>query len=82
MSFRHTYVTEFLYKAGVPNELQKVEQALLKHGTARWQGNDNGLGYFHGVIKDSNGHDIKENEEEILKEVLEAGAVIKIVFET
>jgi len=49
MSYRHTYITEFLYKSGKTDELILIEDALVKYGTVHWSGRGDGLGYFHGV---------------------------------
>lgn len=83
MSFRHTYITEFLYKHGRDEELKKIREILEKWGTLNWQrsSTDNQLGYFHGVIKDLDGNEIKSQEQRILDELEKAGARIKIVFE-
>jgi hypothetical protein len=81
MSFRHTVITEFLYKANSHGELNKLETLLNDYGNFKWQGNDN-LGYFHGIIKDLNGIDTKEQENEIVEHILkETGVRIKIVIE-
>jgi len=83
MSFRHTYITEYLYKHGRDAELEAIKNALEKEGTVTWEGssNDNQLGYFHGVIKDLDSYDTKNREEEIIKELEKVGCKIKIVFE-
>lgn len=83
MSFRHTYITEYLYKHGRKNELQEIENALEKYGTVSWcpSSNDNELGYFHGVIKDLDSFSTKEEEKEIVNAIEKSGARIKIVFE-
>ena len=83
MSFRHTYITEYLYKNGRDKELEAIKNALEKEGTVNWfcSSNDNQLGYFHGVIKDLNSVDTKNREQEIIKELEKVGCKIKIVFE-
>lgn len=82
MSFRHTYITEFLYKFGKEEEIEKIRDALQKYGTAEWKRGGEGLGYFHGVFKDLNGQEIKNSEREIIKDIEDkTGVKIKIVFE-
>ncbi len=83
MSFRNTYITEFLYKHGRDEELETIKKALEEEGTVNWSCslNDSQLGYFHGVIKDLDGHDTKLREKEIVDKIENAGARIKIVFE-
>ena len=82
MSFRHTYITEFLYKSGRPDELKTIEEALDKYGTVNWHCKGmEGLGYFHGIIKDSNGVDTKLEEEHIVKDLETKGVRIKIILE-
>lgn len=82
MSFRHTYITEFLYKANGEAELKAIHDALDKYGTVNWEGKGmEGLGYFHGVIKDLNGFDTKDAEQEIIKDLESKGVRIKIVLE-
>lgn len=80
MSFRHTYITEFLYKANSEAELKKIEDALQEFGSVFWRGRE-GMGYFYGVIKDLNGQDTKLEEENIIKKLADLGVRIKIVFE-
>lgn len=80
MSFRHTYITEYLYKHGRDEELKSIETALDKYGTVNWHG-ENGQGYFYGVIKDLDSYETKNQEQEILDSLEKAGARIKIVFE-
>lgn len=82
MSFRHTCITEFLYKFGNKKELDLIEKTLNEYGTFFWCGKGmEGLGYFHGIIKDLNSLDTKEQENEILKRLLDIGVKISIVFE-
>lgn len=82
MSFRHTYVTEFLYKSGRQEELDAIRNCLEKYGTAEWIGRGmEGLGYFHGIIKDLDSYETKNMEKEIIEDVLKNGARIAIVFE-
>ena len=80
MSFRHTYITEFLYKATLPEELKKIEETLNIFGVVFWHGHNN-MGYFHGIIKDWNGIDVKNEEEKIVKKLKDMGVNIKIVIE-
>lgn len=87
MSFRHTYITEFLYKHGLDKELKDIEETLAKYGTVAWKGGNNigheQLGYFHGVFKDLNGHDMEKGGEgeSIIKELASKGVKIAIVYE-
>lgn len=83
MSFRHTAITEFIYRGGSPDEVDAIADVLAKYGHFEWQHTSmNGLGYFHGIIKDLNGSDIKNEEETIIADVLEkCGVRIKIVLE-
>ena len=81
MSFRHTYITEFLYKHGLEEELKNIKKTLGRFGTVNWNGRD-GLGYFHGVIKDLDSYETKENEKEIVHELEKLEVQIKIVFES
>lgn len=81
MSFRHVYVTEFLYKANNQKELDEIRKALEEFGTANWHCKGmEGLGYFHGVIKDLNGHDTESQEQEIVDK-LAPKVRIKIIIE-
>jgi hypothetical protein len=80
MSFRNTFVTEFLYKADLPEEIRKIENALSQYGSVTWTGHD-GLGYFHGVIKDLDGFQTKSEEKEIVEALEKVGCRIKIVLE-
>lgn len=83
MSFRHTYITEFLYKHGKDEQLQAIRKALDEYGTVTWtcSSNDAELGYFHGIIKDLDSHETKNQEEKILQKLEELGVKMKIVFE-
>lgn len=83
MSFRHTAITEFLYKSGKQQELDAIEKVLNEYGYFEWSGKGMPqLGYFHGVIKDLNGTDTKEEEQKLIDEILEeTGVRIKIVIE-
>lgn len=87
MSFRHTYVTEFLYKAGRKEELDEIKKTLEAYGSVTWHGGQNEghteLGYFHGVFKDSNGYDMEKGGEgeAIIKELAAMGVRIAIVYE-
>lgn len=85
MSFRNTYVTEYFYKYGKENELEAIRQVLDKWGSVTWEGQgirtDKIYGYFHGVIKDLNSFDTKEDEQKIIDELEKVGCRIKIVFE-
>jgi hypothetical protein len=80
MSFRHTFITEFLYKYGREDELKQIEEALKEFGTVEWRGHD-GLGYFFGVMKDLDGNEMKSLEVEIKNKIALAGARVEIVFE-
>ncbi len=84
MSFRHTYITEFLYNNGRDEKLKAIKDILEKEGTVNWEPsfNDNQLGYFHGVIKDLNSYDTKNREQEIIHKLKKVGCDIKIVFES
>ena len=83
MSFRHTYITEFLYKYGRKEELAKIQETLEEFGTVKWEGfsGDKQLGYFHGVIKDLDNHETKNQEQEIVKKLKGLDVDMKIVFE-
>jgi hypothetical protein len=83
MSFRHTYTTEYLYKNNREDEIKNIEELLKEYGTATWQGNrTRGYGYFHGVIKDLDGHTVKNIESKILvKRLKKLKVKIKIVYE-
>jgi hypothetical protein len=81
MSFRHTFVTEFLYCHGKPEKLEAIAAALNEYGTPTWNGHD-GMGYFYGVIKDSNSVDTANQREEIIGKVRDAGAEVAIVLES
>lgn len=81
MSYRHTYITEFIYKAGDPHALKEIEEALGEYcDTVHWKGRD-GMGYFHGVIKDLNGQDTALEQEEIIRKLAKRNVRIKIVLE-
>ena len=80
MSYRHTYITEFLYKAGDPHKLREIEEALGEYGSVYWKGRE-GMGYFHGVIKDLNGQDTEKEIVEIKKMLERVGVRIEVVFE-
>lgn len=84
MSFRHTYITNYMYRHGQAKELAFIKDMLEKHGTVNWScsSNNGQLGYFHGVIKDSNSFDVKEKEgPELIKELKSHGIDIAIVYE-
>ncbi len=80
MSFRNTYVTEFLYKSSQQIELDTIGEALNQYGSVKWEGRE-GMGYFHGVIKDLNGIDTKTEESRIVSDLERRGVRIKIVIE-
>ena len=84
MSFRHTVITEFLYKFGREDELAKIAKVLDKYGNFKFQegGGKPYYGYFHGIIKDGDGHQTKLEEESIIKDVFDQTDVkLKIVYE-
>lgn len=82
MSFRHTFVTEFLYKGDKVEELKLIFRTLEKYGNVEWVGRGlKGLGYFHGVMKDLNSFDTKEMEKDITQELSKLGVRIQIIFE-
>lgn len=81
MSFRHTFITEFLYKYDRQEELKNIEEALKKYAfIVQWEGKDN-IGYYHGIIKDLDSYETKIAYQEILEELEKVGVRIKIVFE-
>ncbi len=81
MSFRHTFVTEFLYRFNSAEERYKIQDILKKYARAvYWQGHNN-VGYFHGVITDLDSFQTKIQYQETLEELEKAGVRIKIVFE-
>lgn len=83
MSFRHTFITEFLYKYDRQEELDKIRQALEEYsGNVKWEkaGQDY-YGYFHGTIKDLDSYETKNQEQEIINKLEKVGCKIKIVFE-
>lgn len=84
MSFRHTYITEFLYKGTIQTqeELRKISEVLDGYGTVKWEGGGMpGLGYFHGVIKDSDSFSSKEHDQEVRDKLKELGVRIEIIYE-
>lgn len=83
MSFRHTFITEFLYKSNKQDELDAIRKKLEEYGHVEWRGGGmEGLGYFHGIIKDSNGHDTKNEKEKIINEILiKTGVRLEIIIE-
>lgn len=84
MSFRHTFVTRFLYKFDQEEWLKEAEAILSKYsGNVEWRdcGSNSQYGYFHGVIKDLDGQETLLKEKEILEELEKAGIRIKIVYE-
>lgn len=83
MSFRHTYITEYFYKANREEELEAIRKVLEKWGSVKWegQGTQKIYGYFHGVIKDLDSFETKSQEQEIINELEKVGCKIKIVFE-
>lgn len=83
MSFRHTYVTEFLYRFDKEEDLEKIKNALEKYGTVKFEksGGRDYYGYFHGVIKDLDSYSTKEEESKIVRELSNLDCKIKIVFE-
>lgn len=81
MSFRHTYVTEFLYKYDKLDEMKAIWNCLDKYGTVNWHGPNDYYGYIHGIIKDLDGHETRKIETKIIKELRDLGCEIKIVFE-
>ncbi len=85
MSFRHTYITDFLYRGGETGEesLKNIEETLNKYGTVNkeFRGVE-GWGYFHGIIKDLDSYETKEKEEEIIETLKDLGVNLKIVYES
>ncbi len=81
MSFRHTYITNFLYRHGKQEEMDAIKDILAEYGTVDFVGRDN-LGYLHGVIKDLDGAQIKETvEQELTARLKEFGVNILINYE-
>ncbi len=84
MSFRNTYTTQFFYKHGQKDELDKIRVALEKYcRLVEWQecGSHEGIGYFHGFISGLYPDEVKEQEAEISAELEKEGIRIKIVYE-
>lgn len=83
MSFRHTYITEYLYKHGKDDELRAIKDTLDELGTVNWHSSssDNQLGYFHGIIKDLDGSQTKSEYQEIVEKLEKVNCRLKIVFE-
>lgn len=81
MSYRNTYITDFLYKHGMDTELEAIRQKLDSFGSVHWEG-ERGMGYFHGVIKGLYYDEVERQEEEIANALKEMGVKIKIVHET
>ena len=81
MSYRHTFITNFLYKYGQTKDLKKIAEVLNKYSSnIHWQGQRQ-MGYFHGTIKDLDGSQTELEESEIIKSLKEVGVEIKIVYE-
>ncbi len=83
MSFRHTFITEFIYRGneGGELELEKVKKVLEEYTSfVEWKG-QSGCGYFYGIIKDLNDFDTKNQEDEIVEKLKELGVRLKIVYE-
>lgn len=82
MSYRHTFITEYLYMFPKEAELAAIQESLEEYGDVSWHGNNSGTGYFHGVIKDLDGHQTKSQEEEIAIHMLQKhGVRIRIILE-
>lgn len=83
MSFRHTFITEFLYKGGHAMDLKMIRTVLeIYSGNVKWEETGMpGLGYFHGVIKDLDGYSTKEIGGEIKKALENLGVELEIIFE-
>ena len=83
MSYRHTVITEFVYKDKQDKWVVDVLDFLNSYGAFKFEKTSDWLaGYFHGIIRDLDGQEIKNREEEITKEIREkTGLKIKIVFE-
>ena len=82
MSYRNTYITEFLYRYNKLDDLAKIREKLDSFGTVEWYGDEHGMGYFHGRIKGLYYNEIETQEKEITDELLKLGVRIKIVHET
>ena len=52
MSFRHTFITNYIYIAGLENHDEIIENIknCFPADFVEWRGHD-GYGYFHGVMK-------------------------------
>lgn len=86
MSFRHTYITQFLYKYRCEKELKAIRDTLEKHcdyGTVHWYSAGKPYyGYFHGVIKDMDSYEVKIKDSKRLgKAMKKLGIRFKIVYE-
>ena len=81
MSFRQTFITEFLYKNGRNEELLDIKKRLESIARIVYFSGDlkRGYGYFHGVIKDLYPTETKEHIKEIKKII--GKTRIKIVYE-
>jgi hypothetical protein len=82
MSFRHTFITEFLYRyKDGEQEPQEVRQALEKYASSVfWNGRD-GMGYYYGVIKDLNGSDSKKEDKQLKEELAKVNCRIEVIYE-
>lgn len=80
MSFRHTAITEFLYKYG--EDMTPIKEVLNEYGKFTWVGGSANLGYFHGVIKDYDGYETKNQKKFIEQDIKKrTGIILKIIIE-
>ena len=49
MSFRHTFISEFIYRSGEMKMVNKVTKILGANRSCEFRGRD-GLGYFYGIL--------------------------------
>ena len=83
MSYRHAFITEFLYRHQEgQSEPIDVREVLEKYASyIKWEGNNESLGYYHGIIKDLNGEDTKQIVEQIKEELSKVNCRIEIIIE-
>lgn len=84
MSFRHTCITQFLYKSDSAQELNAIHELLSEYGKFQWHGvglSPDACGYFHGIIRDLDSYETKALEQEIIDKLKAVGVDIKIVYE-
>lgn len=84
MSYRATYITEFLYRNGQDKEMIEIKEILEKYCCSIiWHGRKgyDGVGYFHGIIKGLYDGQTEKDEKVIKKELKKYRVRIKIVHE-